>query len=102
VNRTNNPCPSGYRLPTYAELSAEQSSWSSNNGAGAFASPLKLPLAGNRNGSNGSLVIVGSGGSYWSSTVNGAYAYYLYFGSSYAGLDSSYRAGGYSVRCLKD
>jgi uncharacterized protein (TIGR02145 family) len=102
VNGVNNPCPSGYRLPNEAELEAERGSWSSNNSAGAFASPLKMPVAGYRGGSDGSLGFVGSDGAYWSSTVGGANARLLYFSSSNASIYTSERASGFSVRCLKD
>ena len=102
VSGTNNPCPSGYRLPTEAELNAERLSWSSNNSVGAFGSTLKLPVAGFRGDSNGSLYTVGSDGFYWSSTVTGTNARSLFFGSSSAGMISNGRAYGNSVRCLKD
>jgi uncharacterized protein (TIGR02145 family) len=102
VNGVNNPCPSSYRLPTEAELDAERGSWSSNDAAGAFASPLKLPMAGYRYSSDGSLYDVGSFAVYWSSTVSGTNARYLYFASSNAYMTISYRAYGLSVRCLKD
>jgi uncharacterized protein (TIGR02145 family) len=102
VNGVNNPCPSGYRLPTSTELNAERLSWSSNRAAGAFASPLKLPMAGNRGGSDGSLNSVGSYGNYWSSTVSGTNSSHLYFSSSYSDMSGNIRADGYSVRCLKD
>jgi uncharacterized protein (TIGR02145 family) len=102
VNGINNPCPSGYRLPTETELNAERLSFSPNNAAGAFASVLKLPLAGFRNDSNGSLSTVGSLGYYWSSTVSGANARNLSFNSSAAVMFSLNRASGFSVRCLKD
>ena len=101
VSGTNNPCPGGYRLPTDAEWEAERQSWSSNNAAGAFNSPLKLPIAGFR-GADGWLYDVGVCGRYWSATVGGTLARYLYFDSSNAGMYYHYRANGYSVRCLKD
>jgi hypothetical protein len=74
----------------------------SNDDAGAFASPLKLPVAGYRSYGNGSLGPVGSYGYYWCSTVTGTDALYLYFFSSAAYMDYSTRAFGASVRCLKD
>jgi uncharacterized protein (TIGR02145 family) len=102
VSGTNNPCPEGFRLPTIAEWQGELNTWSNKNSAGAFASPLKLPVAGTRDPSNGSLYSVGSDGYLWSSTVGGTYAQYLGFFSSTTGTGSLGRASGRSVRCLKD
>ncbi|MCF8424717.1 MAG: fibrobacter succinogenes major paralogous domain-containing protein [Bacteroidia bacterium] len=98
----NNPCPSAYRLPTETELDAERLSWSANTSAGAFASPLKLTMAGARNFSNGSLGGVGAGGYYWSNTVSGTDSRRLYFAVSTADMSFNYRAGGRSVRCIKE
>ena len=102
VSGMNNPCPTGYRIPTEAEWDAERLSWSTNDALGAFASPLKLPVAGYRSRSLGSLNSVDTRGYYWSSTVSSTNARNLYFSSSDADVDTNYRALGFSVRCLKD
>jgi uncharacterized protein (TIGR02145 family) len=101
VSGTNNPCPSGFRIPTDTELDAERSSWSSLNAAGAFASTLKLPVAGRRIRTDGSIDNLGSTGLYWSSTVITTNSRYMFFYSNGAITDFSNRAIGLSVRCIK-
>jgi hypothetical protein len=102
LNGVNNPCPIGYRLPTETELNAERLSWSPNSSAGAFASPLKLPLAGQRFSFNGSLSGVGTQGYYLSSAVSGATSRSLAFSSSFVGMGDRVRGVGLTVRCIKD
>jgi hypothetical protein len=98
----NDPCPTGYRVPTEAELQAELVEFSPRNAAGAFESPLKLPVAGFRSASTGALLDVGSGGVYRSSAVRSTGAKNLFFNSSDSSIGTSDRAFGFSVRCLKD
>ena len=101
VSGINNPCPSGYRLPTEAEFTSESGTWVSSNLAGAFGSVLKLPAAGGRNGTTGALYQVGTNCSYWSSSISGTQ-------SRGPGIDAGVtyyttpRAFGLSVRCIKD
>jgi hypothetical protein len=100
-NGINNPCPTGWRIPTEAELNAERLSWGSNNSGGAFESSLKLTVGGYRDNS-GSLVYVNSAGIYWTSDVSGGQARYLNFQSNAGLMYFHGRTGGFSVRCVRE
>jgi uncharacterized protein (TIGR02145 family) len=99
----NNPCPIGFRLPTEAEWTTEQTSWSTLNSAGAFASPLKLPVAGYRHFTTpASLLETGNRGYYWSSTVSTTISRLLWFTSTSVAVSDFNRSYGGSVRCIKN
>ncbi len=102
VSGTNNPCPSGWRIPAEAEWDTERASWSQQNYIGAFDSPLKLTVGGYRYYRDASLHGMGSYGQYWASTVDGSYASSLHFQNNAADTDPDHRAVGFSVRCIKD
>jgi hypothetical protein len=102
VSGINNPCPTGYRVPTYAELTAEIAAYSIKDSATAFSSPHKFVLAGVRENIGGSVSSVGTIGVYWSSTVSTTNASKFSFLSSGLNNGQSGRAYGFSVRCIKN
>jgi len=106
---TNRVCPSGYRLPTDAELKlliASGSKWTTQNGVkgrvfGSGSNSIFLPAGGYRSHKSGTLNDVGLNGHYWSSTQDvSEYAYFLYFGSGNEYRGNDYRGYGYPVRCV--
>jgi uncharacterized protein (TIGR02145 family) len=104
LNGINNPCPSGYRIPTSSEWRAEINSWIPKNQNAAINSILKLPTAGYRNGVTSNIQSTTTG-SYWSSGVRGSLSLseVMEFGSNFAVSDGIfYRFNGLSVRCIKD
>jgi len=113
------PCPAGFRVPTNAQWAAvianntrsSTGSWAAgtaNFGSAIHWGPnestknLTLPAAGYRSASNGALDYRGTGGTYWSSTELGAFAYALFFFSSNALTSSGLRTNGFSVRCVSE
>jgi hypothetical protein len=102
LNGTNNPCPSGYRVPTFVEFNSEVTTW---NAANAYASVLKLPVAGGRLSStsnNGTIASAGVGGVYWTSTISGNNSRNISFGPLDGGLTQVTSGDGMSVRCIKE
>ncbi|MFL1604986.1 FISUMP domain-containing protein, partial [Riemerella anatipestifer] len=112
VNGSNNPCPSGYHVPTHAEQKALHNAILGYNPGTSFTGSNKmwneqvfrLPASGLREASNAVFSNRSSGGWLWSSEqYDSNYTWSLWFnnGSSSAGNYNN-RASGISVRCLKD
>jgi uncharacterized protein (TIGR02145 family) len=107
ANPATNPCPTGFRIPTESEWSAERATWSSTNAAGGFASPLKLTRPGMLTG-------FGSGGATYSAKNSfGQYltqTAYTNGGARYFGIEAGnawfdqnyYKSHGMSVRCIQN
>lgn len=99
-----NPCPSGWRAPNYDEFVAEYNSLVTKDINGVFASPLKLPAAGSREGHYGAIIDAGQAGRYWSSIEqSNSAAYNFHFGGGFdANIGGIQRTDGKSVRCIRN
>ena len=113
----NDPCPAGFRVPTQAQwgglfrdgitsgtaVSATRNTWTWTGNGYTVGANLYLPAAGFRDVSAATLNNAGTVGYYWSSTVDGANAYLLYFNSGTVYPGSRYNRGfGFSVRCISE
>ncbi|WP_411898219.1 hypothetical protein [Elizabethkingia occulta] len=115
----NDPCPSGYRVPTIAQWEAvidnnpnieRVGSWATD---GNYTSALyirnssnirtlMLPAAGYRHTPEGTLYNRGNSGYYRSSSGATSNAYFLYFNSSSVNTSITNSTYGFSVRCVAE
>ena len=116
------PCPQGWRVPTYAELeelSQNRSEWTTNekgqpgywfSGKISYTDAVMqvfLPAAGSRDYYNGDACDRGDGGRYWSSMplyyndYDDLRARYLTFINVNLFMSYYSRSNGYSVRCVQ-
>jgi uncharacterized protein (TIGR02145 family) len=109
------PCPIGFRVPTLSQwvgilgnnaqsiVGTWPNSHTNYSSARFFGSDLMLPAAGYRE-YTGALNDRGKFGYYWSSSEGSSsnYAWYLNFGSDFAGSGHSNRLYGFSVRCISE
>lgn len=94
-SQVNNPCPTGFHVPTAAQFEAESTLYLS------YGSTV-FPLAGSRSNVNSSLNSVSRIGYYWSSSFSGIYGIYRGISDLSTGSVGANRANGFSVRCIKD
>ena len=99
-NASSDICPKGWRLPTGGSSGEFQTLYNNYNSSALMQGIPNLSLSGYV--INGSVSNQGSGGYYWSSTVDNAnIAYNLYLGSSNVNpANNNNKNNGNSVRCV--
>ena len=116
VKTKYDPCPEGWRVPTYAELDRLNNSYSSFMTVGdqkgrSFcgdytnldsAPQVFFPAAGSRSYDDGNADNRGNKGLYWSSMPSSRNAHLLNFNSSSVSMSGTSRALGFSVRCVQE
>jgi uncharacterized protein (TIGR02145 family) len=115
VKAANDPCPTGFKVPSQAQWSglfiggttsgalgsATQNTWTWTTRGIMIGSNLFLPAAGSRYSSDASIGFNFTTGAYWSSSINGNSAYFISFDNTTVNPGASgVRGSGMSIRCI--
>lgn len=115
VKAANDPCPTGFKVPSQAQWSglfiggttsgalgsATQNTWTWTTRGIMIGSNLFLPAAGSRYSSDASIGFNYTNGAYWSSSINGNNAYFIIFDNTTVNPGASgARGSGMSIRCI--
>jgi uncharacterized protein (TIGR02145 family) len=101
-SHSTNPCPHGFRVPTYAEMQAELSANKIIDKNSNFSSVHRFTYAGYRSATDGKIVEAGTVGHYYTSTVSGTNAKTVLLNDTQVYTPDSYRANALSVRCIRN
>jgi hypothetical protein len=102
----NNPCPVGFRVPTFAEMLAYATAAGVTETNSAAESALKLSSSLFRRFYTDGRLIYNDGEinrqHYWSSTVTGTFGRLLRFSPNGIDFYVNPKAGGFEIRCIKN
>jgi len=97
---TNNPCPSGFRVPTQTEQAALVTAIGGFTIYTGVNNNLKIPAVGVRINSSAALGNTSLVGQYWNSATSNNKMYINTGGASFPGTSAN--SYGFSVRCIKN
>lgn len=96
----NNPCPTGFKVPTQEELRLETLAQSNSTLTTVYESFLKIPMNGYRDYLSTTVNYTEERGYLWTSTVSSTDASGLVISASSGSFNADYRMYGKAVRCI--